>query len=206
MNKIITISREFGSGGKEIGKRLADELGYAFYDNQIITMLSKETGLSEDYVKNISEKGIYPYPFHFGQTFRTLNSIQIEHNKVLVEQQKIIKKIASKGNCIIVGRGADVILQEFNPFKIFVYADMEAKIKRCIEKAPKDESLSLKEFEKKIDQVDRNRKNYHSIISDLTWGVKENYDLCLNTTNINIKKIIKPLSNYIEEYFKEEIK
>lgn len=71
MNKIITISREFGSGGKEIAKRLADKLGYAYYDSKIIDLLVKETGMSEEYITNISEKGIYPIPFQFGKTFTT---------------------------------------------------------------------------------------------------------------------------------------
>lgn len=85
MNKIITISREFGSGGKEIGKRLADELGYAYYDGEIVNLLAKETGLSKKYIENISEKGIYPYPFNFGKTFYALNTMQNDQSNVLIK-------------------------------------------------------------------------------------------------------------------------
>lgn len=145
MNRIVTISREFGSGGKEIGKRLADELGVRYYDREIIIGISKETGMTEQYIKNISEKGIYPQAFNFGKTFATFNNLQSNQTEILVKQQEIIKRIAEKGNCIIIGRGADVILKDYNTINIFVYADMESKINRCREKR-KDEELSDKEL------------------------------------------------------------
>lgn len=203
MNKVITISREFGSGGREIAKRLSDELGFTYYDSEIITLLSNSTGLKEEYLRNISEKGIYPYPFQFGKTFSMMSSLQNVQNSVLIEQQKIIKEIAEKGNCIIVGRGADTILKEYHPFKIFVYANLESKVERCMAKAPKEENLSEGELIKKIEKVDKNRRNYNSIISNREWGKKENYDLCINTSNIEIKKIVKPLGDYIRHYFEE---
>lgn len=204
MNKIITISREFGSGGREIGKRLADELGYAYYDSEIINLLVKETGLSREYINNISEKGIYPYAFQFAKSFSTYSKLQSNQTNILVTQTNIIKEIAKKGNCIIVGRGADVILNDYNTMNLFVYANMDSKVKRCIEKASKEENLTRKEIEQKIKKIDKNRQKFHEVLSSKTWGAKENYDLCINTTNINIKDIIKPLSEYIKKYFKEE--
>lgn len=200
MNKIITISREFGSGGREIGKRLADKLGFRYYDKEIITEIAKETGMSEQYINNISEKGIYPQAFNFGRTFATFNSLQINQTEILVKQQEVIKKIAEKGNCIIVGRGANVILKDYNTMNIFVYADLEAKIKRCREKR-QDEELSDKELIEKIKQVDKNRKKYHNLISNKEWGDKNNYDICINTSKVEIKTIIPALVNYIESWF-----
>lgn len=197
MDKIITISREFGSGGKEIGKRLADKLGYAFYDSKIIDLLVKETGMSEEYITNISEKRVYPMPFQFGKTFVTNLSIQKNQTDILIKQNKILKSIAEKGNAVIVGRGANVILKDYNPINIFVYADMESKIKRCKEKGSKDEKLTDKELINKITAVDKNRRAFNNLISNIEWGNKENYDLCINTSNINIKNIITPLADYI---------
>lgn len=197
MNKIITISREFGSGGKEIGKRLADKLGYAFYDSKIIDLLVKETGMSEEYIKSISEKKVYPVPFQFGKTFVTNLSIQKNQTGILIKQNKILKSIAEKGNAIIVGRGANVILKDYNPMNIFVYADMESKVKRCKEKESEDENLTDKELISKIKEVDKNRKAFNNLISNINWGDKENYDLCINTSNVNIKDIISPLADYI---------
>lgn len=201
MNKIITISREFGSGGKEIGKRLADELGYSYYDSEIITLLAKETGMSEEYIKNISEKGIYPYAFQFAKSFAMYSTMQSNQTEILVKQAEILKQIAQKGNVIIVGRGANTILREYNPMNIFVYANIESKINRCRQKAKEDENLTDKELEKKIKVIDKNRKAFNSLISNAEWGMKENYNLCINTSNIEIKTIIPSLAKYIENWF-----
>ncbi len=201
MNKIVTISREFGSGGREIGKRLADELGFSYYDREIITEIAKETGMSEEYVQNISEKGIYPYPFQFAKSFAMYSSLQSDQTDILVAQTKVLKEIAKKGNCIIVGRGANIILKDYNPMNIFVYADMESKINRCHKKAKENENLTDKEIEKKIITIDKARKNYHKLISNLEWGDKNNYHLCINTTDIEIKNIISSLADYIEDWF-----
>lgn len=201
MNKIVTISREFGSGGKEVGKRLADELGYSYYDSEIITLLAKETGMSEEYIKNISEKGAYPYAFQFAKSFAMYSTVQNSQTELLVAQSKILKKIAEKGNAIIVGRGANTILKDYNPMNIFVYADMESKIKRCREKAKEDENLIDKELEHKIKSIDKNRKALNDLISNAEWGSKENYNLCINTSNIEIKSMVPALAEYIEKWF-----
>mgnify|MGYP004616429651 FL=1 len=201
MNKIVTISREFGSGGKEVGKRLADALGYSYYDSEIITLLAKETGMSEEYIKNISEKGAYPYAFQFAKSFAMYSTVQNNQTELLVAQSKILKKIAEKGNAIIVGRGANTILKDYNPMNIFVYADMKSKIKRCREKAEEDENLTDKELEHKIKSIDKNRKALNDLISNAEWGSKENYNLCINTSNIEIKSMVPALAEYIEKWF-----
>ena len=201
MNKIITISREFGSGGKEIAKRLADELGYAYYDSEIIKLLAKETNMSEEYIENISERGVYPYAFQFAKSFAMYSAMQNNQTEILVKQAKILKQIAQKGNSIIVGRGADTILKDYNPMKIFVYADLESKINRCKQKAKEDENLTDKELEKKIKNIDKNRKELNNLISNTEWGKKENYNLCINTSNIEIKSIVPSVAMYIENWF-----
>lgn len=203
MNKIITISREFGSGGREIGKRLADELKLSYYDKEIITKIAKETGMSEEYIKNISERGVYPYAFQFAKTFASYSGIQKEQTDLLIAQNKILKEIAEIGNCVIVGRGANIILEDYEPMNIFVYSDMESKMKRCRLKR-KDEELTDKELENKINQIDKNRREYHKIISDLTWGDKRNYHLCINTSGLETKKVIPSLSSYVEEWFRRK--
>lgn len=203
MNKIITISREFGSGGREIGKRLADELEFSYYDSEIITEIAKQTGMTEIYVENISEKGIYTHPFQFGKSFTTIPPIQNNQTEILVATQKVLKEIAENGNAVIVGRAANVILKEYNPMNIFVYSDIETKIRRCREKANEEEkNLTDKEFENKINKIDKNRINYHKIISNLEWGDKKNYHLCINTSNVEIKSIIPTLACYTKEWFR----
>ena len=204
MNKIITIGREFGSGGKELAKRLADELGYSYYDSEIITLLAKETGMSEEYIKNISEKGIYPMAFQFGKTFASFGALQSNQTEILVKQQEVLKKIAKKGNAIIVGRGANFILKDYNPLNIFVYANMESKIRRCKEKGSEDENLSDKELEKKINQIDKARKNFYGMISGREWGEKDNYHLMINTSDFEIKNIIPAITQYVETFFRRD--
>ena len=95
-----------------------------------------------------------------------------------------------------------MILKDYKSMNIFVYADMKSKVNRCKIKATNCEEIQEKELEKKIRQVDKNRKNYHSLISNLEWGKKENYDLCINTSNIEIKDVILSLADYIREYFR----
>ncbi|MCI8620686.1 MAG: cytidylate kinase-like family protein [Clostridia bacterium] len=201
MRKIITISREFGSGGRELGKRLAEKLNFAYYDREIITEISKKMGVTEEYAQKLSERGIYKHAFQIAKSFTVYSEIQNNQTEILVAQQKILKNIAENGNAVIIGRGANVILKKYNPMNIFVYADMEAKINRCRMKVEEDRNLSDKEMENKIKQIDKNRKNYHKIISNLEWGDKRNYDLCINTSNLEIKKIIPALAEFIGEYF-----
>ncbi len=204
MNKIVTISREFGSGGRELGKRLADKLGFFYYDREIITEISKKVGLSEEYIKSMSENGKNQYPFQFAKSFTVYSAKQNNQTEILIAQQKVLKEIAKKGNSVIVGRGANVILKEYNPINIFVYADIEAKIKRCEEREKGENSLTKKEIENQIKQIDKSRKSFHNIISNIEWGEKENYDLCINTTNVEIKDIIPAITQYIQNYFREE--
>lgn len=199
---IITISREFGSGGREIGKRLADELGLAYYDREIITLIAKETGMSEEYIQNISEKGVYPYTYQFAKSFLNSSPVQNSQIQVLVKQNEIIKKIASKGNCVIVGRAANAILKGEDTIDLFIYADMKSKVARCKQKADENENLSDKELEKKIVEVSKNREKFHNVVSNEQWGKKENYDLCINTSGVDIKSIITPLRMYIENWFR----
>ena len=199
---IITISREFGSGGREIGKRLADELGLAYYDGEIITLIAKETGMSEEYIQNISEKGVYPYTYQFAKSFLNSSPVQNSQIQVLVKQNEIIKKIAQKGNCVIVGRAANAILKGEDTIDLFIYADMKSKVARCKQKADENENLSDKELEKKIIEVSKNREKVHNVVSNEEWGKKENYDLCINTSGVDIKSIITPLRMYIENWFR----
>lgn len=196
MNRIITVGREFGSGGREIGRRLAEKIGFAYYDNEIITEISKKTALSEQYVQNIVErKPIISYPIHIGGTFYSMPSLHMEQSTVIYREQcNILREMAEKSDCIIVGRCADYILREYNPFKIFVYSDMKSKMVRCRNKGEETENLSDSELKRKIKLVDKNRSDYYKFYTNMKWGDKFNYDLCINTSNADIKKVVEYLS------------
>lgn len=198
--KIITISREFGSGGRELGKRLADMLNVAYYDTEIITEIAKQTNLDENYVSTISEKGVPSFNFHFGHTFgATINQTAMD---VVVAQHKVVKELAKKGDSVIVGRCADKILQDLNPLRIFVYADMQSKIKRCREKNPEDNGLDDNKMMKKIKSIDNGRKKMHEFVSGGEWGDMKEYDLCVNTTGVSVKEIVPSIYEYAKAWFK----
>lgn len=127
--RIITISREFGSGGRELGKRLAELNGYDYYDSEIISAVAKNSGMDEHYVENaLANHGWQRYSITYRGTLSSSAYIQSAKINLLIEQKKVIEGIAVLGkDCVIVGRNADVILREYNPFNIFVCADINAK-------------------------------------------------------------------------------
>ena len=196
--KIITVSREFGSGGREVGKRLADALGFAYYDREIVSAIARKTSMDEGYVANALEGGLFrSVPIHFGRTFSYSPALMTNASSLYVEQHRLIKELAAKGDCVIVGRAADAILEEYDPFNLFVYADMPSKVKRCQERAPEGEKLSERELIRHIKKVDSDRAKYHEMFSDTRWGQKEGYHLCVNTTGHEIKSMIPALAGYI---------
>ena len=192
MNKIITIAREFGSGGRELGKRIAEELGIAYYDKEIIQEVTKKTELAEEYVQQIIEDKPYVYyPIHIAHSlddsYSSINSI---NEKIYIEQTNVIKELAEKSSCVIVGRCADYILRDLNPFRIYVYADMESKIKRCKEKKEFEAGTSDKKIAKMIKKIDKNRKRYYQFYTTQEWGDKLNYDICINTSGKSVKETV----------------
>lgn len=200
MNKIITIGREFGSGGRELGRRLAEELQIAYYDKEIVAEISKRTAMSEEYVSQVLEqRPVTMFPITIGRSFYPRENIILEQNcTIFQEQSRIIREMAGKSDCVIVGRCADYILQEQNPIRIFVYAGMESKMKRCREKAEPQESLSDKELKQHIQKVDKNRSRYYGFYTSQVWGDKANYDFCFNTTNMVIKEKIPAIANLLK--------
>ena len=201
---IITISREFGSGGRELGKRLADELGYAYYDKEIVAAIAEKHQLDEHYVSYALEGGSFRnFPVHFGRTFSYTPALMASETHLFAEQNRLLREFAAAGNCVVVGRAADVILREYSPFNLFVYADMPSKIKRCQERAQDDEHLSAREMEKRIKRIDADRKRYHGLISEIPWGDRRGYHLCVNTTDREIKALVPAVAQYVRIWFEE---
>lgn len=200
MNRIITIGREFGSGGREIGKRLSDHLQIAYYDKEIIEEIAKRTSLAEEYVHQIVEHrpNLY-YPITIGHTLQSHGSDYLirQQTAVFAEQANVLREMAEKSDCIIVGRCADYILREQNPFRLFVYADMDARMERCRQKAPDAEHLNDRQLRKRIQSVDKHRAHYYAYYTGQKWGARENYDLCVNTSNVPVKDITLALANLL---------
>lgn len=202
MNRIITIGREFGSGGREFGRKLAELLGFPYYDREIIIEIAKRTSLSEKYVQNIAEhKPVIPFPIHTGRTFFAV--MPDFGQSVQAEQHNIIREAAANSDCVIVGRGADYVLRELNPFRIFVYSSIESKIKRCRENQGIDYEtneagkMTDKELAKRIGQINKSRADYYEFYTGQDWGDKANYDLCVNTDFIAPDKLAEAVKNLI---------
>ena len=139
---IITISREFGSDGRELGKLPDDIFHFAYYDKEIILASAEESNLAETYVEEMMEIGLsHSCPITVGRTFYYPAFLHQNTTNMLV-QQKIIKALAAKGDCVVAGQSADTILWGHMPFNLFVYADLFAKLKRCRERAPEGECLT----------------------------------------------------------------
>ncbi len=204
--KIITISREFGSGGRELGKRLADHLGYDYYDNEIICMVAANSGIDAEYIeKTFGDHGWKNQNISFGSTFGSSMYAQSEKIELLLQQKKVIEHIASLGkDCIIVGRNADVILREYKPFNIFVCAEMNAKLRRCIQRAKEGEKLSEKEMIRKIKRIDKARAETREIITGMRWGVRDSYHMTVNTTEWNIKQLVPAVADFAMAWFGRE--
>lgn len=193
MNKIITVGREFGSGGREFGRRLAESLGYAYYDQEIIEEIVKKTELSEKYIRNIIEqRPVVAFPIHTGRTFYLAGNPVFEQSRIIYQKQReVICEMAETSDCVIVGRCADHILREKKPYRIFLYGEMESKMSRCRRKEPEHEHLTDKELRKRILDVDKQRARYYEFYTGQSWGNKRNYDLCVNSTNWTIKEIVE---------------
>lgn len=200
---IITISREFGSGGRELGRQIADYFHCDYYDSEIIAAVAQNSGLDSDYVeKTLSSHGWQDIAAMRRPAFTPSAKLQSGKVSLLLEQKRVIEAIANLGkDCVIVGRNADVILAQYQPFNIFVCAGLEAKLKRCMERAPEGENLSERELIHKMKQVDKVRSQTRAILSGSGWGQRDSYHLTVNTTDWNIKDLAPAVAAFAAGWF-----
>lgn len=205
MNRIITISREFGSGGREIGRRLAEKMKIAYYDQEVIGALIQRSPEAERYIRYVSKERPLPLlPISTARTFGMSANCAAEQNlKFYLQESQVIREMAEKSDCIIVGRCGDFVLRHMEPLRLFVYAEMESKIARCRRKGEDVQGMSDKELIQEIRSVDKKRARYYKFFINQTWGKKENYDLCLNTSRItDLKEFVSGLEKLILKYGK----
>lgn len=200
---IITISREFGSGGRELGKRLADIKGYDYYDSEIIAAVAKKSGMDEAYIENtLSNHGWRNQAITFRGTLASSAYVESSKVQLLLEQKEVISGIAQMGkDCVIVGRNADVILREYEPLNIFVFAWAEAKLKRCTERASAGENLSEKELLRRMKRIDSVRRQTRELMTGSQWGQRDAYQLIVNTTQWEIKQLAQAVAYFADCWF-----
>ena len=199
MNKIITIGRQFGSGGWEVGNRLSMALGLPFYDREIINLAAQESGISKELFENFEEKptnsllyslSLSAYPF---SPAGVAPQIPIS-DRIFFAQADIIKDKANQGPCVIVGRCADYILRERKDvLNVFIYGNMDIRIRRIMER----ESLSEEKAIEKIKKFDKRRASYYNYYSDSKWGDMTSYDVCINS-KIGIVNVVEMLKDAVK--------
>ena len=189
MNHIITISREFGSGGRTVGKKVAEQLGIPCYDSELIQKIAEESGFAENYVK---EAGEYT-PGGFLSSALSNRAFGPTNEDILWEIQcRVISELAEKGPCVIVGRCADYILAgRDNTINVFVYAPREVRVNRIMAR----HNLSEAEALKAISTSDKERGNHYFRYTDQKWGKAQNYDVCINSGLMGIEKTAEMLAD-----------
>ena len=183
-NRIITISREFGSGGRTIGKKVAEKLSIPCYDAEIIQQMAKATGFSPDYVK---EAGEYTPGSFLSAAFSNRMFTPTNEDILWVHQSKIITELAQKEACVIVGRCADYILKnKENCLKVFVHADMQFRANRIV----KEYGEQAQSPEERLKDKDKRRAAYYRFYTNMKWGLSQNYHLTLDSGVLGIEKCV----------------
>ena len=194
MKNIITISREFGSGGRTIAKAAAQRLGYAFYDKELIEKIAEESGLSREYIEAHGEHA--PGRTYFGYAFVGRDTAGNSVGDYLWKVQRdIIEDLAEKGNCVIVGRCADYALEEYdNVIRLFIHADMDARIRRIA----RIYDLTDSKAKELIVKTDKKRASYYNYYSNKKWGSAESFDVCLDSSVLGIDGTVETILQLVE--------
>ncbi len=193
---IVTIGREFGSGGREIGIKLAEKLGIPFFDKEIIKQAAENSGIVESVMEYYDEHKTSPI-FSTGSVLYDIYQMPMS-DRVYLEQCKAIKSIAAKGGCVIVGRCADVVLED-NPhlFRVFICGDMKDKLER---KAGVEPNKTEQQLEAHIKSMDKKRAKYYGYYTDKKWGEARQYDVCINSSLLGIDETVNLLAAAAEKY------
>lgn len=202
---VVTIARQYGSGGRNIGKELAAKMGVPYYDKELITLAAKKHGYSEEVFEKADEKATHSFLYslamgaysmeghyvHWGDAAPSLN------DQVFALQSDIIRELAQTESCVIIGRCADYILKDLdNVVSVFISARMDVRIKTITER----DNIKEKQ-EEVIRKTDKRRSNYYSFHTEQQWGDAQNYDLCLNVSDLSHEQVVDIILDYINTKF-----
>ena len=204
MKTIITIGRQYGSGGREIGKKLAEKLGIPYFDKELLARVAKESGFCEEMIRNHDERPtnsfLYnvvmdTYSFGYNTAFVDMPMSQ----KVFLAQFDTVKKIAEEGACVIVGRCADYALSEYpNCLNLFIYGKEDAKAERISER----QNVSLSEAREMCVKRDKQRQSYYNYYSNKKWGRADSYDLCIDSGKLGVDGTVDFIIEFIKMHEK----
>ena len=202
-NRVITIARSYGSGGRKMGRLLAKELGYEYYDREILRIASDESGISEELFRQADEKQRIPLfriarEVYTGEVIPPDSDDFISNENLFRYQAKIIRELAATRNCVIVGRSANFILRgRDNVLNVFV----TAPVVDCVRRVMETDGLNLEEAEKKIKKIDKRRADYFKYFTGRQWQDAALYDLCLNTGHMSEQKCVDIVRAYMDARF-----
>ena len=189
MNKVITVSRQFGSGGREFGIKLANALGIPFYDKELISMAAEDSNLSAEFMRHHEESA----PGLLSRTLYSYYQMPMT-DQIYIAQSNLIKRLAQEGPCVIIGRCSDVILED--SIKIYVHAPLAKRVER---KLSMDTGVSAEKMEDHIRATDKKRKKYYEYYTDQKWGMADNHNLCLDSGLIGVDGCVETALTYLSK-------
>ena len=205
-NRVITIARSYGSGGRRMGRLLAKELGYEYYDREILRIASDESGINEELFSQVDENRRMPLfriarEVYTGEVIPPDSDDFISNENLFRYQAKIIRELAATRNCVIVGRCANFILRgRENVINVFV----SAPVVDCVRRVMENDGLTLEEAEKKIKKIDKRRADYFKSFTGRQWHDAALYDLCLNTGHMSDQRCVDVVRAYMDARFEED--
>ncbi|HIU57635.1 MAG TPA: cytidylate kinase-like family protein [Candidatus Ornithomonoglobus merdipullorum] len=204
MTRVITIGRQYGSAGHDIGQMVAEALGYKFYDKELVEIAAKKSNISKEAVDDIDEKATSSFLYSLASGNYSLRGITGPlyyemplNDKLFIAQSQVIKDVAGRDNCVIVGRCADYVLDDaknVDLLNVFIYADQDFRIRRVKETF----NITERQAKDRVIKTDKQRRIYYSYYSNRDWGSMSNYDMCLNTCKLGIKTAANIIINYVK--------
>lgn len=205
MNTVITIAREYGSGGRTIGEMLAKNLNIHYYDKELMKLASDESGINEALFANADEKVKATSLFRIAKSAYSGELIPpesedfVSNDNLFNYQAKIIRKLAEEESCVIIGRCSDYVLKDYdNVLSVFIHAPLSF----CLEQAAKKHSMSPKELEKFVERTNKRRAEYYKYYTGRSWTDAKNYDLCLDSSKLGFERCVEEIKAYMDVRFR----
>ena len=196
-NKVITISRQYGSGGREVGQKLAGALGIEFFDNKLLEVAAGNSGIHQSHFEENDEKRSNSFLYLLSTTYGQ-GGVPFD-DTLFFAQLEAIQKIASEQSCVIIGRCADYALRDFSKvLNIFISAPFEARTKRAVEVY----NIAEKHAADYVKRIDKQRTSYYNYYTDKRWGQPQNYQICLDSSALGIDRTVELLKTYVDEFYK----
>lgn len=202
---VITIGRQFGSGGRELGHKLAARLGFKYYDKELLSEAAKHAGVRQSFFERNDERfpsflnGIFSFSFGLSSVNCYAGSTSISDDSLYRAQSDFIHSLADKDHCVIVGRTADYVLRDHDRLvNVFVHAPADCCVKRIMER---DASLTEDKARARAQKVNKLRSNYYNFYTDKTWGHATSYDLTFDTSLMSMDDIVEVISEYVKRRF-----